>query len=155
MGSTAGWPEPRQGEKGREYRARLNALQRAEVEAASPKCAAAEDPARDEQGLQAAIVELFHALGVFKRAIVFSVPNEGKRTKTTAGRLKAMGMLPGVTDLVLVHDGRAFFLEVKMPRGRLSPQQKEFEDLCRSRGACWALVRSVEEAKEQIQRWEI
>ncbi len=108
-----------------------------------------------EQGLQAAIVELFGYLGVFDRAIVFSVPNEGKRSKTTAGRLKSTGMLPGVTDLVIVHAGRAFFLEVKMPRGRLSPRQKEFRDLCRSRGACWALVRSVEEAREQIEHWEI
>lgn len=108
-----------------------------------------------EQGLQAAIVELLHALGVFKRALVFSVPNEGRRTATTAGRLKAMGMLPGVADLVIVRAGRAFFLEVKMPRGRLSPRQKEFRDLCRSRGAPWALVRSVEEARSQTEEWRI
>lgn len=95
-------------------------------------------PGEGEQGLQAAIVELFHALGVFKRALVFSVPNEGKRTKTTAGRLKAMGMLPGIADLVLVHDGLAFFLEVKMPRGRLSRRQKEFRDLTRECTNCYA-----------------
>ena len=108
-----------------------------------------------EQGLQAAIVELFHALGVFKRAIVFSVPNEGKRRAATTGRLKAMGLLPGVADLVIVHAGRAFFLEVKMPRGRLSLRQKEFRDLCERFCLPWAIVRSVEEARKQIVEWRI
>lgn len=111
--------------------------------------------AGDEQSLQASMIDLFHALGVFKRAIVFSIPNEGKRTKTTAGRLKAMGLLPGIADLCIIFEGRAHFAEVKTQRGRLSTRQKDFRDLCERFGVPWAIFRSVEEAKRQLEEWRI
>ena len=105
--------------------------------------------------LQSAIVELFVLLGVFKRAIVFSVPNEAKRSPVMASRLKKSGMLPGVTDLVIVKEGRAHFLEVKTEKGKLSGAQLEFRELCKARGAPWAVVRSPEEARRQLEEWSV
>ena len=54
----------------------------------------------------------------------FHVPNEGKRTGAEAGRLKAFGMMAGIPDITIIHEGRAHFIELKTPRGSLSADQR-------------------------------
>src|SRR5262245_52641747 len=53
------------------------------------------------------------------------------RDKRSAGKLKAMGVLPGSADLEFFWDGgtdgfRALFLEFKRPGGKLSVEQAAF-----------------------------
>jgi len=51
-------------------------------------------------------------------AIVFHPANGGLRSKVQAARFKAMGVVAGIPDLlVLVSPGRAIFFEVKRPAG--------------------------------------
>ena len=49
----------------------------------------------------------------------FAVPNGGKRNVIEASHLKDQGVRPGVPDLILIHDGRTYGLELKADRGRV------------------------------------
>jgi hypothetical protein len=63
------------------------------------------------------------------------------------------GLVPGASDLIgiLAPSGRFVALEVKTPRGRVSPEQRMFLDLVRSRGGIAAVVRSVDEARRALE----
>lgn len=85
-----------------------------------------------------------------KKVFYFSVPNSaaGKTSMARAMRLKATGLKAGVADLVVLDkDGRAIFLEVKTQKGRLSPKQLDFKNLCEFLGYPYYVVRSVEDVK--------
>lgn len=81
----------------------------------------------------------------------FHVPNQGKRSLVTGGLFKGMGMLPGMTDLILVaRDGRVAFLELKRPdgKGKLRPDQEAFRDRCASLGIKWGSARTLDEVAD-------
>jgi VRR-NUC domain len=62
-------------------------------------------------------------------------------------KLMAMGLLPGVPDLILFSaDGRAFFLEFKSADGVLSDAQKDFREWAMGAGLRYAVARTVSEA---------
>ncbi len=63
----------------------------------------------------------------FKDHLIFAVPNGGYRGIKEAGRLKAEGVLSGVSDcIILCPNGKTLFLEMKKTTGKLSPNQKDF-----------------------------
>lgn len=62
-------------------------------------------------------------------ALMYAVPNGGKRDPVTAAKLKQEGVKPGVPDVCLpVPRGgwAALYLEMKAPNGRLSPDQQHW-----------------------------
>jgi hypothetical protein len=74
-------------------------------------------------------------------ALGFAVPNGGYRTPTTAAKLQAEGVRPGVPDWMLPvarggHIGLA--IEFKRPDGELSKAQREY--LPRLAGAGWKVA---------------
>lgn len=73
------------------------------------------------------------------RKLIFHVPNEGARSKAEAMKLKSMGVLAGVPDLILLKP--LCGIELKMPNGTVSPAQKELHELWRSNSievyVCW------------------
>jgi len=70
---------------------------------------------------------------------------------TKDGRPVRSGLPVGFSDLFGFRpDGRAWFLEVKTPTGRASPQQLAFIAAMQGRGAIAAVVRSVEEARSAL-----
>lgn len=85
----------------------------------------------------------------------FHVPNQGKRSLATGQLFKAMGLLPGMTDLVLVAkvpNGSQFvgcvgFLELKVGTGKLSRDQETFRDLCLGLGIPWGVARTLAEVE--------
>jgi hypothetical protein len=61
--------------------------------------------------------------------------NGEKRDVRTAGKLRCMGVLPGVSDLtVSLPDGGFGFLEPKWDRNRLTPEQGDFLAAMAERG---------------------
>ena len=60
-------------------------------------------------------------------------------------RLKAMGMVSGVSDMTLLYKGRAYFLEFKIKTGKQSDKQKEWEQLITSHGFQYVIIRSIDE----------
>jgi VRR-NUC domain len=83
--------------------------------------------------------------------IFFHCPNGGLReNKREAAKLRAMGVLPGVSDLMffwrLVNSFRALFLELKRPGGKLSTEQAAFGLAMRTMGADFEVSSSIDEA---------
>lgn len=87
----------------------------------------------------------------------FHVPNQGKRSPAVGQLFKGMGMLPGLSDLVLVaavtlsNGTRAAlvgFLELKAGNGKLSSDQEDFRDLCLALGVPWGEARTLAEVED-------
>jgi hypothetical protein len=109
---------------------------------------------RTEDHLQAQIVKWWQDTYPARRADLFHVPNEAKRTPQEAGRMAALGLMPGVPDLI-VHVGFNHFvpIEVKAENGRLSEAQKSLCKFWGERGTIIHVVRSVQEFQEIIRPW--
>lgn len=84
------------------------------------------------------------------RSIIFSVPNDSKDLKEQL-RKKATGLMAGVSDLIVIHNGNVLFVEVKDHKGRQSEKQKQFQELVEAQGFKYYLVRSLEEFKNIIK----
>lgn len=106
-----------------------------------------------EDQIQAAIVAYLRAC--VPNCLAFAVPNGGLRSKREAARLKWTGTLAGVTDLVLLTDKGAFFIEVKTATGRVSREQDDFMADCRSLGFGTAIVRSIDDVRLALKTWNI
>jgi hypothetical protein len=81
--------------------------------------------------------------------------NGGWRSPIEAKIFKALGVVAGAPDLLIVADGRAYFLELKAPRGRVSAAQHECHEALRAAGAFVAIASDIDEALELLERWEI
>jgi hypothetical protein len=64
-------------------------------------------------------------------------------------RFKAMGVVPGVPDVLLLHEGRLRGLELKRKGGRLTPTQVACHAAMRRAGAEIAAAYDVDEALAQ------
>jgi len=121
---------------------------------------------KPETTLQILIVETLSILAARHKFVFFSVPNEayqlGMAAKAATTRdharmmtLKKMGLTPGVSDLIVLHNGRAFCLEVKTGTGRQSAAQVTFQTAVERIGVPYQVVRSVDEAIETLITWEV
>lgn len=87
--------------------------------------------------------------------IYWHTPNGELRDAATAGKLKAMGVLPGVSDLLMM-DGRCFYaMEVKKPGERPTLAQSEFLEWFKETGGKTAVVSSASEAEFYFMQWNI
>lgn len=86
--------------------------------------------------------------------VVFAVPNGGRRDGLEAARLIAEGVVPGVSDLViLLPQGRSHYAEVKTAEDKLrkikagtqSAPQAAFQAAAEALGHTYSIVRSLED----------
>lgn len=114
-----------------------------------------------ESAIQIAIVDTLRVLSERSRFLFFSVPNELLgRARSNAGaarmeRYKRMGLTPGVADIVIVHDGRAYFLEVKTRTNKQTDTQKAFEHRCASCSSLYRVVHDEVETLSTLKEWHI
>jgi hypothetical protein len=54
----------------------------------------------------------------------------------------------GVSDIIVVHVGRPYFLEVKRVGAYQSAEQTEFQTRAEKAGAMYAVVRSIEDVQQ-------
>jgi hypothetical protein len=85
------------------------------------------------------------------RGMFFLVHNNAP-TKVQASQLKAMGMVAGVSDTVLLWQGKAYLIEFKVAKGRQSEVQKDWQRKVEAHGFEYRIIRSLEEFKEFIQQ---
>lgn len=79
------------------------------------------------------------------REIMFHVPNENQH------RLQNIGVVSGVSDLVMSWRGESIYCEVKTPEGKQSPNQIKFEKhIAKVKNSHYIVVRSLEEFKEIV-----
>ena len=84
--------------------------------------------------------------------VIFSVPNGAFVSKREAMKLKATGLVAGVSDLIIIQPKRCIFIEVKLEKGRQSQQQIEFEKKVKNLGFEYYLVRSLEDFQNIIKK---
>jgi hypothetical protein len=87
---------------------------------------------RPEQALHIQVADfLRHALG--GTAMFFHVPNAARRGMVEGRIFKSMGVKAGMVDLVIIDGGRAFGIELKAAKGRVSEaQESAHKDLKRA-----------------------
>jgi len=102
-----------------------------------------------ESDLQKTVVAWLRSQSL--KCVWFAVPNEAKRSFRLANHLKAMGLRPGVADLVFFGFG---FIELKMHGSRQTETQETFEALCLEHGANYAVCFSLEDVQQQLKSWK-
>lgn len=114
-------------------------------------------PADEEHRTQCACVRWFNAKYPKLRGRLFAVPNGGRRDATTAAKLKAEGVVPGVSDLVLLRSNRnhgALLIEMKTPQGRQSDSQKGWERIVCAEGEYkYVVCRSLEDFMREVDSY--
>lgn len=86
--------------------------------------------------------------------LMYKIPNEGKRGRANASRMKAEGLKSGVPDICLpvARDGHhGLYIELKRSRdSRVTPQQMEWIEALVAQGYVAAVCRGCEEAIQLI-----
>lgn len=103
-----------------------------------------------EARIQAAIIEHLERRG---RGVAFHVPNGGARNKAEAARFKAQGVRAGVPDVLIFHAGKAYALELKSERGRVSPAQQSMLERLAAEGVTCSVAHGVDEAIGTLSLW--
>jgi hypothetical protein len=72
-------------------------------------------------------------------------------------QLKSAGLRPGCPDLLFIHHGQAFWMELKAKdgRNRIEPSQIECHIALKAAGAHVEVVRSLDEALDCLHIWQI
>jgi hypothetical protein len=125
-----------------------------------------------EEALHRSVVEYLPL--AFPGVLFLHVPNGGKRSKSEAGRLKAMATLAGAADLLLwwaavnmmtvFNNGVAYekpvssftvsaAIELKAEGGRQSPEQKAFQESFTALGGKYAICRSIDAVRASLESW--
>ena len=89
----------------------------------------------------------------YPKYIIFAIPNGGARHIVTAVKLKAEGVLAGVSDLFLMCANKEYhglFIEMKAKVGKLSDNQKQFIAAAKERNYLAVVCYGFDEAKEVI-----
>lgn len=107
-----------------------------------------------ENKLQERVVAAIRArcrLGV----MVFAIPNGGERTAREAACLRRQGVVAGIPDLCLIDQSneQVLFLELKLPKGRVSYQQDEILSFLDGAGVRAAVAYGFDEALRVVSRW--
>lgn len=98
----------------------------------------------EEHRVQSACVRWFRYQ--YPQYLIFAVPNGGWRNVVVAQKLKAEGVLAGVSDLVILAPHRAIFVEMKKGKGgRQSDSQKAFQSNVSRLGFEYYLCKGIEE----------
>jgi hypothetical protein len=77
--------------------------------------------------------------------LAFHVPNGEDRSGKVGGKLKAMGVVPGVADFIVIVGGKVHGVELKTATGRQSPAQIQFQCSLERAGGQYHVARSLDE----------
>lgn len=113
-------------------------------------------PLATEHALQCVLLD-YLLLTARRDAWWFAVPNAGRRSPYSGARMKAEGLVAGVADLCfMLPAGKCAWLELKRsPREKPSPEQRQFEEVCRALGHPYAVAYSFDEAVTILREWGV
>jgi hypothetical protein len=83
----------------------------------------------------------------------FHVPNGGRRSPVEAAIFNGLGVRAGVSDLILLREGRAFALELKNERGRPTAAQMQFISEFRAAGGEASIASGLDQALRTLETW--
>ena len=120
-----------------------------------------------ESQLQQQIISFLSTYSRRYNFIFFSVPNESLMTalmafrvdKVTSAKLvshfKKMGMTSGVSDLIILQDGKAYCFELKTETGKQSKEQILFQKNAENTQIKYAVIRSLKQMQDKMFEWGI
>lgn len=86
------------------------------------------------------------------RKLLFHIPNGGARNKREAGRFKRMGVVAGVSDFMLLYNGDAYCIELKVRKRKQKPNQIKWQKKVEEHDIFYEVVWSLIEFKQLIYR---
>ena len=107
---------------------------------------------RPEQVIQRALFEHLRmraAPGVF----AFAVPNGGYRKPIEAAILKGQGVVAGVPDVIAIHQGRVYGLELKAEGGSATQKQLDAIAAMEVAGASCCVAEGLDRALACLETW--
>ena len=105
-----------------------------------------------EEQLHRSIVAHLRTRGA--KHMVFWHTTNNPRSRIAGARAKAMGMLKGVPDLTIITpDQQICFMEIKAPKGYLTPEQKDFRLRVEALGCVFAVVKDIDHATNLLESW--
>ena len=113
-------------------------------------------PRDEEHQLQCACVRWFRLQYPQLHHNLFAVPNGGRRDEVTAGKLKAEGVIAGISDLILLKSNAeygALLIEMKTRTGRQSEQQKQWQVQIEKDGYHYVVCRSLEDFMTEVNNY--
>lgn len=103
--------------------------------------------ARLEEALQRAVASYLD-VALPDEAEWWHTPSQrGTRNRYEMGILKVLGVRPGIPDVLILYRGQLIGIELKTPKGRLTPAQKVMRDRLMQAGALVAVCRSVDDVQ--------
>lgn len=102
-------------------------------------------PVASEETVHRAVVSAL-TVGAPRDVVWWHVPNGGARSRSEAGRFRAMGVKAGVPDLQFIRAGRVLFLELKSDRGRESGTQEAMRERLLLAGAVCHVAHGLDSA---------
>lgn len=85
--------------------------------------------------------------------VIYWATNNNSASRSAGGRNKAMGVLPGVPDLIFSYEDKIYFLELKSIGGKLTKAQKQFLATMKERGHATAVAIGCYSAISIIKSW--
>jgi hypothetical protein len=105
-----------------------------------------------EQTIQRAICRHLRQRGT-AGLVWWHTPNGGRRQRIEAAIFNGLGVRPGVSDLIMLQDGRAFALELKTERGKPTAAQMQFISDFRTAGGEASVANGLSEALRTLETW--
>jgi hypothetical protein len=109
---------------------------------------------REEDHLQRAALAHIRLRGV-RNLFCCHVPLGGTRSPVEAAIMVGLGVVVGMPDLLLIHAGQVFGLELKTATGKLSTAQIATQEAMRAAGCTVATVHSIDEAIRVLEGWHL
>lgn len=85
----------------------------------------------------------------------FHVPNGGYRKPVEAAIMKGLGVRPGVPDVMVIHMGCIYALELKAEDGKPTESQLEAVESIRNAGGFAAIAYGLDRALRCLEAWGI
>jgi len=105
-----------------------------------------------ESAIQRAGFEHIRIRGV-PGLFAFHPANGGYRRPVEAKILKSLGVRAGVPDIIIIHNGHCFALEIKAPGGRATDKQLECIAALEQAGAFTCIAEGLDRALATLERW--
>lgn len=105
---------------------------------------------KSENRIQSEAFLWFHNEFPNLRGLLYHVPNGEYRDKITASKLKSMGVVSGVPDIVFHYRGKTWFFEFKDEKGRVTTSQEKIHCVLREQGFIVWIIRDVKHFQETV-----
>lgn len=116
-----------------------------------PKIKYKKKPTMPEAKIHKALVQYLRAK--YPKLLFWHTPMSGRRSHAWINMLKGFGMVPGVADLLFLHNGSFYSLEIKVATGRMNENQLRWAEYVNENGGYAAVGCGLDRCIKIIETW--